>query len=111
MKPRKGMILSVLRDTQLGVDCTLGGLSATHNEILLVGPKVAEVFSERPGLPVFYIRERGGRLNAYPADVESEPGLSGWMFGGNFLHTSDSRFDEIGTYGYPLPIHDRRERP
>lgn len=31
------------------------------------------------------------------------------MFGGNFIHTCDSRFSK-STPGYPIPVHDRFEK-
>lgn len=86
-------------------DCTLNGLSSLHDSVALVGNGYIPG-SNRPDRPAFYLRERGGAIHAYPADVpEGEKGFSGWQFGGNFLFCSDSRFPNQ----YPIPVHDRRE--
>ena len=33
-----------------------------------------------------------------------------YMFGGNYLKTSDSRFKDLTGIRYPVPVHDRTER-
>jgi hypothetical protein len=97
-------------------DCTNGGLTSTHDRVRLVsneykaGTPTLRIENGRrvevAGLPAFKLRMAGGRIHAYPADVEEgEGGFTGWMFGGNFIHCSDSRFP----IPYPIPVHDRRE--
>lgn len=106
-KPRKGMILNVYRCAAWG-DCTNGGLSSHYKDLLLVGPGVPEIFEERPGLPVVIMGEIRGSKHVRPAD-EPLPGFNGWMMGGNFAWSSDSRLREI--FEYPVAIHDRQEEP
>ena len=86
-------------------DCTLGGPTSQHDRVLLFGEGYTPG-SSRPDRAAFFLRERGGAIHAYPADIpEGEKGFSGWQFGGNFIYTSDSRFPNQ----YPIPVHDRRE--
>lgn len=42
-------------------------------------------------------------LKVIPVDIEGTV----IQFGGNFVYSSDTRFQEINRY--PIPIHDRRE--
>jgi hypothetical protein len=87
-------------------DCTLSGLSSQHDHVLLVGEGY-KPGSSPADRPAFFLRERGGAVHAYPADVpEGAKGFSAWQFGGNFIYCSDSRFPNQ----YPIPVHDRRER-
>lgn len=103
------MRCSVLR-TADGADCTNNGLTSRVRYGLIVGTDYP-MFSAHADCPAFLLRERtvGNEtfLHVIPADIpEGEDGFSGWMFGGNFLSCSDSRFPSP----YPIPVHDRRER-
>jgi hypothetical protein len=82
-------------------DCTNNGLSSQHDRITIVGAGY-QPGSARADAPAFFLRELGGAINLYPADV-GRPGE--YMFGGNFAFCSDSRFPNQ----YPIPVHDRRE--
>lgn len=102
---QNGLMVWVYRNP--GHDCTLGGLSSKHDTLTLVGEGVAEVFAPTPDMPALELRTRkvGSRVyvNAAPA------GETRWtMFGGNFIHSSDSRFAALNN-GYPIPVHDRVE--
>lgn len=93
-----------------GGDCTNDGITSRVEIGLLVGTDYPKG-TARADCPTFLLREREvmGKiyLHAIPSDIpEGEKGYSGWMFGGNFLYTSDSRFPQP----YPIPVHDRRER-
>jgi hypothetical protein len=117
---RKGMRLNVFRWT-LG-DCTNGGISSTHNNVLLVGPGIPEIFEEDEDTPVVNLvnnsRGQGAPYNPEihhwhdedvylvlePADV---PKGTWTMAGGNYAGSSDSRIHEICPY--PISIHDRIE--
>ena len=104
-KPMQGLSVDVYRGLH---DCTLGGLSARYNEFILVGEGVPGVFDVTPEMPALILVKRiihgNPYLHARPAD-EPLPGNVGWMFGGNFIWTSDSRFPNK----YPIAIHDRQE--
>jgi hypothetical protein len=105
---RKGLICDVLRSSSYG-DSTNGGVTARHNEVLLVGPGVDGPFEEdeakRPTLKLVR-RNIFGRdyMHAEPLN-QTEEGNVGWMAGGNFIYTSDSRFPNQ----YPISVHDRQE--
>lgn len=104
-KPKpKGMILEVYRSSRLG-DCTNGGISAKAGEVVVVGPGVPPIFDPRDR-PIVVIDERMGYRFLRPID-DCPKTHAGWMFGGNFAWTSDSRFRELSEQ--PLPIHDRKE--
>ena len=67
-------------------------------------------FEANPELPIYWIRKRMVSGHEYIHTIPEDPATTTiqWMFGGNFLHCSDSRFSELNN-GYPIPIHDRRE--
>lgn len=106
MSERKGMILSVLRAAH-GKDCSNGGISSQAIEVTLVGPGVPEIFEQSPERPtvVLLVQQSGYKYLAPAGTVD--PGHVGWMSGGNYAWTYDSRLREL--FEYPLPIHDRQE--
>lgn len=105
----KGLLVTILRSA-LG-DTTNDGVTGVrkgHKSVLLVGDGVAEVFEENESRPTLRLvrRNLGGEyLHAEP--VVQPRGMVGPMFGGNFVHSSDSRFPSR----YPIPVHDRFETP
>lgn len=100
-------------------DCTNGGVSGRHTTLTVVnceGP-----FNPTPDAPPVYLHSHHrGCLRIVPAAMGPNgkwlPIHGHWMMGGNFGHTSDSRFVEkcrelLDTdyfYG-AVAIHDRRE--
>lgn len=104
------MMLTVLRRAD-GVDCTNSGLSSTSARIFVILPHYAADQKTPDDMPVFVLEQHHpGCLRLRPRDA------SGWpMFGGNFGHCSDSRFNEacerlLGHRFYgAVPIHDRFE--
>lgn len=98
----KGMYVRVLRDS---TDCTNGGITATQNEFVLVGPGIPELIEASDRLPALICESWYGHFKAAP--VGSKPELIGPMFGGNFVWSSDSRFPGK----HPIPVHDRFETP
>jgi hypothetical protein len=109
-KTDSGLLVSVYRHP-CG-DATNRGASAKTDWAVLIGEDLpALVETENPELPGFYLRIFHGRRIALPVALPVERGtyeifqLRGWMFGGNFLHTSDSRFPSDA----PIHIYDRRE--
>ena len=95
------MLVSIYRNP-LG-DCTNGGKSSKHNDAILIGGGMAEVFEAKDGdLALELCQRRDGTYFAKPK------GETRWcMFGGNFCWTSDSRFRRISEA--PIQIHDRIE--
>jgi hypothetical protein len=89
-----------------GGDCTNGGITSKNNFVALELPDgTAGLPRSYTGhLPVVRIvrRQIAGReyVHAVPKDI---PGH--FMFGGNFIYTSDSRFP----FDYPIAVHDRVE--
>jgi len=114
----KGLMCFVLSARGLG-DCTNGGLSSKFDAAVLIknGEELGP-FAPGAELPALYVANWYGRMIACPANLEtlyprarntredcSIEHLGGWMFGGNYIETSDSRFPNE----YPIPIYDRRE--
>jgi len=94
-------------------DCSNGGISAYAKVVTILTDIPECQLSESDGLtapPV--ITERGplGNLHVRPL-LDPPKGEIGWMFGGTFIHTSDSRFRHISPTGQPIPLHDRSETP
>lgn len=123
----KGLLVSVMRSAWLG-DCTNGGVSSKADSAVLVanGREIGP-FEPGEGKPALYLAKWCDLVIACPENLEEKSPrryskgvrdvlplgdrtidtLGGWMFGGNFVYSSDSRFREIN--GYPIPIYDRRE--
>lgn len=106
----KGMFVQIIRS---GSDSTNKGVTSPDHgfqSAILVNepgksnrlPFVSPIFEVSERHPTLVLREKGGRLCAEP--IERPTGV-GWMFGGNFIYSSDSRFPN----DYPIPVHDRQE--
>jgi hypothetical protein len=102
----------VLRDV-LG-DCTNGGVSSCSDSLELFAPHLS--FAQ----VVSYCLENGIDVNkavklVYRENldyVHAEPIVDKgkwYMFGGNYLKTSDSCFKDLTGIRYPVPVHDRTE--
>ena len=97
-----GLLVAVFRDSDLHSDCTNGGLTSKHDRFILLG--ISGPFEPHDDAPALRLSSKSsGHVYARPLD-EPDSGNVGWMFGGNFVYTSDSRFPE-----YPVPVHDRQE--
>jgi hypothetical protein len=111
-----GLIVEVYK-FPLG-DCTRNGISSKAQELCLVN--VEGPFAPNTRTPAaILIRGAGaGLVKIVPAandDGSWKPATGWWMMGGNFAHTSDSRFHDAvrsitdgQSYG-AVPIHDRME--
>ena len=125
-EPRKGLILSVYRNAELG-DCTNGGITATANSVTVTGirrggrtrkpgpvellPRTMRVFtpSERAPEVTLVIRENGSGghwLSLEPAGADES---CWWMAGGNYAGTTDSRWGELAEGTDLVSVHDRSE--
>jgi hypothetical protein len=105
----KGLTVEVLRSTKFG-DSSNGGVSSRFNEFILVDPQIDEVFEATAKCPALKVVRRmfGKREYVHAEPLTPVPaGCVGYMFGGNFVTSSDSRISEINQY--PIPVHDRIE--
>lgn len=84
-------------------DCSNGGISHTHNEVVIVNIQS----DHAPENAVIVIRDKilsgkVDRIRAIPARHRNK-----WsMFGGCFIYTSNGIVPNSGT---PIPLHDRFE--
>ena len=86
---------------------SLGGISETNDEVLLVLPEggpVDEEGAKKRGIPMVKMVERRICGTIYRHLEPVEEGM--WAAGGCFVKTSDSRFPSP----YPLSLHDRDMR-
>lgn len=104
----KGLICSVYRDAS-GCDCTNHGVTSKAHTVILVGTGIPELFAPDDCKPALRLVSRiiAGKpyLHAVPVAAQGT-GIGEYMFGGNFIHTSDGRFPGR----YPIPVHDRTEK-
>ena len=113
----KGLIADIMVSAD-GVNYSNGGISKTHKRVIVVGLGAgAEVFSvnsESPAVRLVFRDIAGQRIvHAEPA-CGADRGNCGWMFGGSYIASCDSRFAEFlqanGVTGYiAVPLHDRQE--
>ena len=109
MKTNKGLIVNVLRDAK-GGDCTNSGASSKFTEFVIVDPEIAEIFEPTATMPALKLVRRsfGNKLYIHAEPLTSVPAnCVGFMFGGNFVYSCDSRFRSVCEY--PIPVHDRIE--
>jgi len=97
-------------------DCTNGGISSRHKTLYLLcedqekaqkEPWYWSKVDENDERLVKIVRSTScGRpyVHAEPVNDPNKREI-GYMFGGNFVYTNDSRFPEK----YPIPLHDRSE--
>ena len=108
-----GLTCCILQSKQIG-NCSNKGLSSYHKNVVVVnlpGPIETDTQAELESAAAKYALVRltrgpSGRLKAEPLR-RPDKGCNGWMMGGCFIWTSDSRFDA----DYPIPLHDRQENP
>lgn len=97
-------------------DCTNGGISSRYAELLCVCPDGwKEIDENDPPENLVHVvcRSICGR-NTYHVEPVARPdeGNYGWMAGGNYAATCDSRFSTlIGNMYCAVSIHDRQETP
>jgi hypothetical protein len=106
---RKGLIAGIYEGKRNG-NCSNGGISERHKAVVVVDEKLPEIFSASSDHPAVKIVRRviGGEPYIHAEPIDPVPdGMIGYMFGGSFIYTSDSRFGELSKY--PIPLHDRWE--
>lgn len=93
-------------------DCTNGGISSKYNYLYVVCPNGPDLIDEDdPRLIKIVKRTFGSRVVFHAEPYKECPsGCVGWMAGGNYVATCDSRFGELveGMYG-AVNLHDRCE--
>lgn len=96
-----------------GVDCTNNGISSVYDNLYLVCPSgPREVDEDDPRLIKAVRRQFGSRVVWHAEPYHGVPeGHVGWMAGGNFVHSCDSRFSEMfGDFYGAVSLHDRKEQ-
>jgi hypothetical protein len=95
---------SVLEDKAIG-NCSNNGMSVLFNTVDLCWGKLQD--GEYPAnTAVLKVKSCFGKDYYYAEPLyDPDEGCVGWMFGGTYLKTSDSRFPCL----YPVPFHDRQE--
>lgn len=99
-----------------GEDCTNNGLSATHDDFVLLYDctiEEANQYCEENGFDkdeYLYLNKRHlfGHESFYAEPLVKKPDHI-QMFGGNFIYTSDSRFPKVNGTHAPIKIFDRFE--
>ena len=95
-----------------GADCTNNGVSGRYDRLLvLCDDGFLDVDSDNLPENLFHVVRRTfcGR-EIYHLEPVVPPKDAGWMMGGNYAATSDSRFSRMtGNYYEAIPIHDRQE--
>ena len=92
-------------------DCTNGGISSRFSELLLICEDGwIEVDENNPpeNLVKLVRRDMFGKV-IYHIEPYEAPTELGWMFGGNYAASSDSRFNEMTGMYCAIAIHDRQE--
>lgn len=107
----KALPISVYRAADMR-DCTNGGISSKYGELLLICPEgFLQIDEDNPPENLVKLVRRdlfGGTV--YHIEPVVRPRGAGWMAGGNYAATSDSRFSRMlnGMYG-AVSVHDRQE--
>ena len=93
-------------------DCTNGGISSRYDRLLVICDEGFVEIDENdpPENLVKIVKRRLFGSDIYHIAPYDAPKGAGWMFGGNYAATSDSRFSRMidGMYG-AVAIHDRQE--
>jgi hypothetical protein len=105
----KALRISVFRSN--GRDCTNGGISSKYNELLLICDDGYINIDENniPENAVKMVKRNLFGKVMYHIEPYNKPTEIGWMMGGNFAYTCDSRFSEMCDCYNAIPIHDRQE--
>ena len=106
----KGLSASIYQSKEIG-NCSNKGISSKCKSVILVGDGIPEIFEADDHSPAVRLVKRSGigrngstYTHAEPVKGK-DPKAIGWMDGGCFISSSDSRFPS----DYPIPLHDRQE--
>ena len=105
----KGLICEIYESKDIG-NCSNGGISSTNKEVLVVMKEgEGQVFEEDEKRPTVKIVRRiiDGEEYVHAEPINAPEGI-GWMMGGSFIYSCDSRFRNY-VNEYPIALHDRQE--
>ncbi len=105
----KALPIYVYKTNRLG-DCTNGGISSKYDTLLLICEHgYIDIDENNPpeNLVKMVRREMCGGI--YHIEPYARPQHLGWMAGGNYAETSDSRFRDMVNFYGAVAIHDRQE--
>lgn len=106
-EPLRGLPAYIYRTDR--VDCSAGGISSRYDRVIVVGPNVPPVFAvtdDSPAVEVGTVTFLG--RTSYHLRPAGESGKR-YMFGGTFIHSTDSRFRALFPFGGAVAFHDRHE--
>ena len=111
MTPANALSIDVYRSAD-GRDCTNDGISTRYDELLVLcddGPHEIDL-DDPPENLVRLVKRHLFGSDIYHVEPFARPTGAGWMFGGNYAASSDSRYHRLtfGMYG-AVPVHDRQE--
>ena len=103
----KGMIVEIYK-SHFG-SCSNLGISSYNKEVLVVGEGIPELTEDNNIIPVIIIKKKkyGNRTYIHAEPIGKPIGI-GWMAGGCFIWSCDSRFRK-NISEQPVPLHDRQE--
>lgn len=109
----RALSIDVYRDSDRWCDCTNGGISSKFTRLLVLcddGNITIPDDKELPENLVRVVKRTFAGQDVYHVEPVAEPNGAGWMMGGNYAASSDSRFSRMigGMYG-AVAIHDRQE--
>ncbi len=94
-------------------DCTNKGISSRYKELLLVCPQGhVTIDDENPPESAVQLVTRalfGDKIFHIEPLKSPAKGHVGWIMGGNFAYSCDSRFGRMIPFYGAVPIHDRQE--
>lgn len=106
----RALPLGIYENKRIG-NCSNHGISSRYKEILLICEDgFVEIDENNPpeNLVKLVVRNLFGREYKHLEPYRRfDEGCVGWMMGGTYAGSSDSRFTRISSY--PLPLHDRQE--
>ena len=103
---KKGMLVWIYRKAG-EQNSPVNVITGKYDKAILIGKNVPEQLSPSEDIPALHLGNIGDHVIANVPNKESD---AIYMFSGNFIYTSDSRFRSLTKDGGPIPVHDRMER-
>jgi hypothetical protein len=109
VKDMRGLMAGVYKNGTR--ECTNGGVTANVDHVVIVSDEydMPDIFEATEDMPALRLETRDVGLARFPVLVPVDCPKDGrqgpYMFGGNFVYTSDSRFPS----DTPIKVFDRRE--
>jgi len=105
----KGFTAYILKDKK--GDCSNFGISSKCDKVTIIDENVPAMYEPTKEAPAVKIVRRTiyGEQYIHAEPIEqTSPKHRGWMAGGCFIYSCDSRFRQ-GVNAYPVSLHDRQE--